>query len=297
MLQFIAICIDLTNEFLDKNGPQLAAAIAFFGLFSLFPLFLALMSFLGFFLHTEGAASRLAEAIKILVPVSQDSLSDTLKVVVSTRHITGALGVAGLLWASTTVFGAIRKGINALWGIKRPRPFFHERFLDAAFTAGAGLLMMAPMALTAGTGFFGDAWATTSSQPSTSGNLGIGRLATYLSPAISLVAFMFLYRYLPNTKVTFRDVWPGALLATFAFEATKAGFLWYAGHFPIYNALYGPVGALAVLLTWAYVSALVLLYGAMVTSRYSRHLSRKAEEKGLQLLASFKKMMVVESKE
>jgi membrane protein len=288
--RFVLICANLTNEFLDKNGPHLAAAITYYSLLSLFPLALAVISLLGFFLGSESLGPKLALAVKSLVPVSQDTVSDTLQMVARTKHVTGALGIVGLLWASTTVFGAIRKGVNAIWGIRKPRRFFQERLIDLSFTAGAGLLIMIPMATTALLGFLGGRASVLYPFNSDSWEALLRHLFSFLSPILTFIVFMLVYRYLPNAKVTFRDVWPGALMGSIAFEVAKALFLWYARTFPVYNLVYGPVGALIAILTWVYVSAFILLYGALVTAHYSGHLARKAEEKAAQIVASIRKL-------
>ncbi len=288
--RFILICADLTNSFLDKNGPHLAAAITYYALFSLIPLTLAIMFILGtFFSGSEGLETRFALAVNTLLPVSDDTVAETLQALARTRTVTGVLGILGLLWVATTVFGAIRKGVNTLWGIRQSRRFFHERLIDISFTAGAGLLMVVPIALTAGLAVLGEFGSTLRT-----GSAGSDRLENYLSyalsPFISLTVFLFIYRYLPNIKVTFREVWPGALMTTMAFEGWKGVFLWYNHTFPIYDTVYGPVGALVALLTWIYISANILLVGALVTSRYSAYLSTKVEEKAQQLLIGLRKL-------
>ena len=291
--KFILICADLTNDFLAKNGPYLSAGITYYALFSLVPLTLALVAISGFFLgSSEALESRLVLAVNSLVPVSRDTIADNIQVMVRTRAVAGVVGFIGLLWVSTTVFGAIRKGVNTIWGISTPRRFLHERMLDLSFTAGAGLVLLILMGYLAAAGVLGDFFSTLFRGRANGDELANG-LLNFVAPILSLIVFMFLYRYLPNTRVTFREVWPGALMATIAFEAAKGVFFWYTRAFPVYNIVYGPIGALLALLTWAYVSSFILLFGALVTSRYSAFLSRSIEEGLQRLLASFKKLRIV----
>ena len=286
--RFILICADITNTYLGINGPFLAAAITYYALFSLIPLTLAIMFILGtFFEGSQTLETRLSLAVNTLMPVSEDTVKETLETLARSRAITGVLGILGLLWVSTTVFGAIRKGVNTVWGITESRRFFHERLIDFAFTAGAGLLMLVPITLTAGMAVLVEAISTLRTGDA-GGDWLTDLLLTVLSPFISLMAFLFIYRYLPKTKVTFREIWPGAVMATICFEGWKAVFLWYTRTFPVYDTVYGPVGALVALLTWIYISANILLVGALVTSRYSPYLSRQIEEKIQQTLAIFR---------
>ncbi len=136
--RFIGICARAVNDFLGKNGPQLSAAVSYYALFSLFPLALASIFVLSFFLgpdSIEDLAQRAAEQS----PVSSKTVSDALTGVVSSRNIAGLAGILGLLWAGTAVFGAIRKGINAAWGITTPRPFLQERLIDISLMLGAAV--------------------------------------------------------------------------------------------------------------------------------------------------------------
>jgi len=143
-VRFVLFCADTVNDYLGKNCPYIGAAISFYTLFSIFPLFLAFVSGLGFILgaRSEEQQLNLAREVAEILPVSSAFISETVEGVVSARAITGIAGFFGLLWAATAAFGAIRKGINAAWGIKTPRPFLKERLIDFALVLGAGLLLL-----------------------------------------------------------------------------------------------------------------------------------------------------------
>ena len=79
-------------------------------------------------------------------------------------------------------------------------------------------------------------------------------------------------------------MWIGALAAHGAFEGAKWGFVWYVRTFSVYNVVYGSVGAVMALLTWVYVSAIILLFGALLTSRHAGYAARVKERRGLKLL-------------
>ncbi|MFQ5861072.1 MAG: YihY/virulence factor BrkB family protein [Dehalococcoidia bacterium] len=287
--KFVLLCKDLVNSFLDMNGAHLAAAITYWALLSLLPLTLVIMSVTGFFLGSQAVETRVIAAVQALVPVSQEAVSETLRVVARTRNLSGAIGVVGLIWASMTVFGAIRKGVNAAWGISKPRPFFQERFIDFTLLTGAGFLIMLPIASTAVAGFLGEFTAVLFPTRPLDGTSILAHISPIVSPLLTFFAVIMLYRFLPNTAVSFRDIWPGALLVALALEGAKMIFLLYAKSVAVYPLVYGPIGALIAILTWFYVSALILLFGALMSSRISADMARKVEEMGLQLLMSFKR--------
>ena len=286
VVRFVLFCADAVNDFLGKNCPYIAGAISFYTLFSLFPLLLAVISTAGFVLGPTAERDHLAQSIAEVMPVSDEFISSTMRGVVRTRAITGIASVFGLLLASTAAFGAMRKGINAAWGIKKTRPFLKERLIDFSLTVSAGLLIIALLFITPSIGFIreitGLVWED-APFASTFWNL----LAQLISPLISFLTFLALYRFLPNTSVRLSDVWLGALLASIAFDGAKWGFVAYVRAFPVYNVIYGPVGAMMALLTWVYVSAIILLFGALLTSRYAQHAARaraRKEKQGLKLL-------------
>lgn len=266
LVRFILFCIDAVNDFLGKNCPYVAGAIAFYTLFSLFPLILAIISVWGFLIGSDVEQTELARKIAEVIPVSTEYIVETVEGVASARAITGVASVLGLIWASSAAFGAIRKGINNAWGIRKTRPFLEERLIDFGLVIGAGLLMVALLFVTPILSFFREAAGYVA--PDVNIDFVFSLVSWVVSPVLSFIIFLTLYRFLPNTKVQFKDVWLGALVASMAFDGAKWGFLYYIRTFPVYNVVYGSVGAVMALLTWVYVSAIILLFGALATSRY-----------------------------
>lgn len=99
--------------------------------------------------------------------------------------------------------------------------------------------------------------------------------------AFSFVIFALVYRFVPNDRISWRDVWPGALLAAFLFEVAKNAFAWYLANFANYSLVCGSLGAVIAFLFWSYLSALILLLGAELASEYSRLLGLHREPRRL----------------
>ena len=291
--------MDGVSYFLTHNCQYIAGAISFYMLFSMFPLVLAIISIWGFFLPTDMQQADMAERIAQALPISSDFIAETMRGVASARTITGIASVLGLIWASSTAFGAIRKGINTAWGVTRTRPFIRERLIDMGLASSAGVLMLFFMFLTPAVSAI--MLLIELEFPDVDYDFLSRTISMIVSPTVAFVSFLLMYRYLPNTRVTFRGIWLGALIFSVAFEAAKWGFIWYVNTFPVYNALYGSVGAVVALLMWIYVSAIILLFGALATSRYARYAeSLGGEIYGLRLIwtaPSRVKVKVVESSE
>lgn len=268
LVRLAMLCIDMVNDFLTKNCPYVAGAIAFYSLFSMFPLVLAIISVWGFFLGGESDRAALAAQVSQVIPVSTDFIGENMESVARGKPITSAAAFLGLLWASCAVFGAIRKGINNAWGITKPKPFLRERLIDFGLMAGAGLLMPSLLYVAPMIGRLERLVKFVF--PAVEFELVARVISEAASPLIGFAVFLVLYKYMPNTKVSFGDVWLGALAASLAFNVAKWGFLLYLDTFPVYNVLYGGVGVIIALLTWVYVSALILLFGALATSWLTR---------------------------
>lgn len=267
----IAFLRDVVNEFLTDNCPHLAASISYYSLLSIFPLTLALVSVLGFLSASPETQERMIESIGGFLPISSNFITNTIEGIVTSRGAAGAIGTIGLLWGGTAVFNAIRKSLNAAWGLREPRSFLVDRGLELSMMIGVGLLLIVSLGL-------GTALSVVQKYDLTV--LGIEFLnmdffwdmcVTAVSTGLAFLTFLFLYKVIPNTHVRWGDVWGGALLAAVGFEVAKQVFVWYTTNFAHYNLIYGSIGTIIALLVWIYISALILLFCAKITSVYSRH--------------------------
>ncbi|MEE3014226.1 MAG: YhjD/YihY/BrkB family envelope integrity protein, partial [Chloroflexota bacterium] len=110
-------------------------------------------------------------------------------------------------------------------------------------------------------------------------DFGLGNLMLKAVPwAITLAVFLLLYRFVPNCKTYWRYVWTGAVVAAILFEVSKGIFMWYLANVANYELIYGSVASMMVLLSWAYVSAFILILGAEISSEYGR--MRNGVERG-----------------
>ena len=265
------------NDFLGKNGPQLSAAISYYTLFSLFPLIVAIISALSFLLGQE-SIDELANRVAQQSPVSEETISEIITSAVNSRNIAGIVGILGLLWAGTAVFGSIRKGINATWGITRPRSFLKERLIDITFMVVAAVLMLISIFSTAILTYLMEILEFITRETYVDGALLWERLASALPPTLSFIVFFAIYWLLPNTNVKITEPLPGAIFATTGFEILKNVFVWFIGNSSIYSTIYGSVGSIVVLLVWVYVSSIILLFGSTITSRFSQYSLVKEKE-------------------
>ena len=262
------------NEFLEKNGPYMSAAIAFYAFFALFPLSLALITIFSFFLGIQGFEEDLIEGLEKQIPIlaEQDDefLTGFFQSLRVGRPVTSAVAVLGLIFASKAVFSTIRKSINTIWGIKKTRPFLTEQAIDFVLLFGASLLLILSISISTILTFFQE--LSTIVAPNTPvSDAGVWQqLAVFAPPLLTFLVFLILYWWLPNTKLRFKEVVPTAILGAAAFEISKAVFILYLRNASgITGNIYGGVSAIIVLMVFIYVAAIIMLVGAQVTSRWA----------------------------
>ncbi len=258
------------NEFLADNCPHLAAGLSYYMLLCLFPLLLAAISILGFLVQRPNVESDVVSAVTDFIPISQSIVQGVIQDVSGGRGAAGAIATIGLIWGGMAVFNAVRKSLNTAWGVRKPRPFLHERLMEFLMMAGAGALILVSVGLTAAFSVIQRASLPVFGESFMEGSLASHAAVIGTSVFVSFVAFAFLYKWVPNTRVHWRHAAIGALAAAVLFEMVKNVFVWVVANSAIYGSVYGFVGALVALMTWAYISAIILLFCAKITSYYPK---------------------------
>ncbi len=265
------------EEFFEDNCTQMAAAISYYVLFSLFPLLIFLVGVLGLFLQNSALQQDIIDGVLDLIPLTEDEgRGDVTEAVEGVAGVgSGVLGVFGLIgmaWSGSNMFGIIRRSINTAYDLEQQRPFVQQKLLDLAMVMGMGFFFLTSVVATTvlrtsrrfsdDIGVMGDI----------AENAGLAWDAgSYLIPfGLSFGAFTVMYWVVPATKVRLRDVWLGALVAALLFEIGKSGFALYLENFGNYDVVYGSLGAVATFLFWIYISSIILLFGAEVASEYPR---------------------------
>lgn len=261
------------KEFRNDHCPQLAAAIAYHVLFSIFPLAIVLVGLLTVVLHAAAAQAEVLDAIVRNVPLSaegKDQLRSLLDGATSGPGALGLLGIIGLVWSASGMMAAIRLALNLAWDTKQTRRFVHGKLIDVLLIFAVALLALLSLGLTV----LVRVVARYGSASGLPGPLGAGAdWATWLLGALvplllAFAAILFLYRVVPADPTRVRDLWPGALLAATGFVVVQNLFALYLEHFDSYNAVYGSLGAIIAFLFFVYLASNVFLFGGEVASAW-----------------------------
>jgi YihY family inner membrane protein len=259
------------HQFHENDLFTSAAAMSYFGLLTLFPALLLLLTLSN---SIPAGAQMLTQLVKIF-PGSVDFLRATIRSLenVSTGIIISCVGV--VLWAGSWVFSVIERALNRIWGTTS-RTFFHGRALTLGMIGIVGLLLL-------GSVLFTSLLVTLQGLASRLPLRVLERwtVLTLLGSAfwqlmfvlgsilLTVSIFILIYRFMPNAEVSLRDTLPGAVISGVLWEIAKYIFAWSLHYFH-YDQIYGSVGAVVAVLTWSYMSSLILLFGAQLTAVFHR---------------------------
>jgi membrane protein len=254
------------DSFSSARGPQAAAALSYYGLFSLFPLGVLLITALSFFIDADTAQELIDLVLQRILPDAQgieELVFDTLESVFAARGEVTVISLIALLWAASGVFTNLTFNLDLAWsGNNRPN-VFTARLMGLLIvavvyvglvvlllsSAALGVLSMLPAALLRWLGF--------------SGQIAQAWTVRAIPFAISVLVFFGLYKWVPRAKVPWSIALWGALFAAVATQILNLGFTWYlSSGLARYETLYGPLTTIIVLLFWFYLTVLIILIGA-----------------------------------
>lgn len=271
------------KETLDDNLLGLSAQTAYYFFFSLFPMLLFVAPLLSLVGNKQQTFGLLAGQLQEVVPNEGWSLiGGVIKDVVYAKNAPGLMSVGALLaiWAGSNVFSALIDALNAAYDVQDTRPWWKKKLIAVGSVLGIGLVILASTALILGgdrtTAFIAD-------------RLGLGSTARAAWSALQIpIAFAVLlaiaglsYYFLPNVRQSKRQVLVGAVFATIAWTIVTLAFRAYVTNFANYNATYGAIGGVIVLLTWMYFSMLVFLIGGELNSELHHGTGAVAPRPGL----------------
>jgi len=255
------------HQFHENDLFTSAAATSYFGLMALFP---ALILMLAIGNQIAAATEMLTHAVEVY-PGSGKFLRDTIRSLSAVGPGIIITCVIIVLWAGSWVFAVIERALNRIWGTTS-RTFWHGRALTIAMIGIVGLLLSASVLVTS----FVVALREVASRLSprqleryplllSVGSVFWQGVFAAVSFLVTVALFVVVYRFMPKAEVSLRDTLPGAFLGGLLWELAKYVFAWTLNYFH-YDQIYGSAGAVVAVLTWSYVSSLILLFGAQLTA-------------------------------
>jgi membrane protein len=267
------------SEWLEDQVPQLGAALAYYTVFSLAPLVLLLLAIVGFIFHNDpaGAWRKMTEQMSYFLDKSAVDVVANIAQTASqpNKGMTATIiGILLALFGASGVFGQLQNALNTIWGVKaKPGAgivgFIRSRFLSFAMVAGVCFLLLVSLvfeSLLKGFSHY--------IQAIFPGGIVIALVVySIFDLAVVVLLFALIFKFLPDVKIQWRDVWIGALMTAIFFAIGKWVLGLYLGSGAAASA-YGAASSLITLLLWIYYSSQILLFGAEFTQVYAARAGR-----------------------
>ena len=265
------------REWKEDNAARLAAALAYYTTFSLAPMLVLVIAIAGLVGGREAAQTQVMGQVRDLIGVQGSDFVESM-IVSASRPATGLLatliGTVTLLFGALGAFGELQNALNTIWDVK-PKPvsgilagikrYIMSRILSFAVVVGVGFLLLASLVVSAaltslgqylsGLNLFAEFWLQV--------------INLVISLAVVTVLFMLIFKFLPEVKISWRDVFLGAAVTSVLFNVGKLLIGLYLGRSSV-GTTFGAAGSLAILLIWIYYSAQILFLGAEFTQVYTK---------------------------
>jgi membrane protein len=274
-MKFIHIIRSLIFRFRDDEVMALSSQLAYSFLLAFFPFLIFLMTLVGF---SEISSSEVMGNLGNFLPRNAYELIEkTVSEVVDTRRGNLlSISLVFAIWSASAGFGAVIRCLNKAYDEEEKRGYIKLQVLSVLCTLGLAFMVVFTLMLLV-FGEYLENYLSCCYQWSNLVRLGWHLMRYVIMMAAMILGFAVLYRYAPSRRLTWREVLPGAVVTTLGWIATSLGFAYYVNNFNNYSRLYGGIGAVIVLLTWLFISAIIILMGGELNATLA--FDRQGKEK------------------
>jgi len=269
------ICRQASSDWMNDNAPRLGAAVAFYTLLSLAPVIVIAVALAAVVYGKAAAEGRLASEIgRVAGPEAARTIQEIIKGGNQPRigAIATLLGLAILAFGASSVFIELRDAMNTIWHVPLPSyrrnaatiiRLIRERIYSFATVLGTGFLLLVSLVL--------NAWMAAM-------RIVVPRTATWIISCLLIaVLFAAVYRIVPDVRLRWRDVAPGAAITSMLFMVGKEFMGLYFAH-ATFGSTYSAAGSPIVVLLWVYYSAQLFFWGVEFTKVYAKTLGSQRNE-------------------
>lgn len=283
--KIFALIITSVKEFLKDDCLNLAAQISYYALFSVFPLILGVIIIFSFIFQDPVAKYNLLQELYKAFPPGTipigDVVNEALNQSLSLRPLFFIGFFVGLLWGASSIFDSLTNALNKAWqATDKPRSFFESMLMRFLLFGLFLLLIVGSLGVSVTFELVRNFVYSNDQLRTYAGHDNLWEVWSYIIPwGLNFVTFMILYRVVPQRRVTFFDVWPGAVLVTVLFELLKIGFNFYVTQIVHYSYTYGSLAGVMIFVFWLYLLAVCILMGGEVSSVWAEMRGEKRATK------------------
>ena len=271
--KFLHLAMQSVKSWSNDYAPSMGAAIAYYTVFSLAPLLVIVIAIAGAVFGRDAVQGQISSQLSGLIGQSGANMVQGLVAASSDTNkglIASLISIVVLVVGATTVFAELQSALDRIWKVpEAAKPsgiwgLLRERLLSFGLVLGVAFLLMVSLVISAGLAAFGT-WAG-GLMPGSVVLLEVLNMVVTL--ALLTVLFALIYRFMPSTHVSWREVWVGAFVTAVLFVIGKLAIGLYIGKSGMSES-FQAAGALVVLLAWVYYAAQIFLLGAEFTKAYA----------------------------
>jgi len=272
---FFTLLKESFNSFFEREPFNSSIIVAYYTIFSLPGLLVIVINLAGYFFGKEAVTNQISMQIGSLV--GSNAGHDIQNIVLKASESKGTvlstiLSVVTLLFGATGVFYQVQQILNKIWEVKpKPKQQIMKLVRDRLFSLGliiiVGFLLLVSLVLSAALSAFSK-WFSSNITDALPVLFSI--LDILVSIGVVTLLFAAIFKFLPDVKVPWKAVWPGALLTAILFSVAKFLLGLYFGNSDPSSA-YGAAGTIILIMLWVSYAGLILFYGAEFTKVYSMH--------------------------
>jgi len=273
--QFFALLKLTSIQWSDDNALRMAAALAYYTLFSLAPLLVIAIAIAGLVFGAQAVQGQVTGQIQGLI--GEDS-AKAIQTMIQSAHkptrsaIAAVIGALLLLVGASGVFTEMRDALNNIWRVDKAKQsgawnFVKSHFLSMGMVLGIGFLLLVSLLISAVLAAVAKYFQGVIPIPA----MLLHAIDLLLSLLLITVLFAMIFKWLPDAEIAWNDVWVGAGITSLLFTVGKFVIGFYIGK-SVSASAYGAAGSLVIVVAWLYYSALLLYFGAEFTRVYTTQL-------------------------
>jgi membrane protein len=251
-------------RYIDDEITAMASQLAYSLLLSFFPFLILLMTLIG---HSSVRSEEVIIALSTILPKDIMKLitSTVVEVIETRRSDLLSFSMVTTIWTASNGFNAVIRGLNRAYDEKEKRPYWKVQLTAILCTIGLVLIIIITLALLV----FGELGVRLLINklhfaPSIEFIIDLARYIVGL--LVMIFVFTLMYRYTPSKRLNWHETVPGAVFSTFGWTVLSIGFSYYVNNFGNYSKIYGSIGAIIALMSWLFISSVIVLIGGEINA-------------------------------
>lgn len=256
----------LASKYVEDGAMILSSSVAFYFLFSIFPLMLLLISFSGLAIEQLDLKTTILDFAQERIPIIYDFVESNIDRIIANRTSIGIVGGIFALVSATYVFDSIQYSLNRIFGVERQRRYHFQKLFGLLIIIVISIILVLSFLVSTTVFYITDFILEYFELTRQVSSLLIRTITIIIGLAFNFAVFGLIYFFGVNRKLRLSNIYKGAVFAALTWEISKHIFIFYNSNFANYQLTYGSIASIISFMLWVYISSLILLLGAEINS-------------------------------